>query len=302
MLHNAVCSDCNQAFGGTIDLIFARESAEGLDRYLWGIKPLAEIEKFRYSHVTLRAVNAGEFSEAQHKLFAVPESTGVGAEIVPSAAIREREGNGFVQFTEYEVIEGIWSQSPNVDWGRGVKLFGPQSAIEKMQAALGAQGVKINYRELSPLPRDTARLLQESNYSLGIHRAISKIAFNYLAYRRGSSYALLDAFDPIRRFVRFGEPPLKSAVQTTEDFPFVTTSTSEERPVVHFVSLNSHPSHRNLVGEVVLFGGRCHRVLLAEDFPGPWFDLPVSHLYNVKSRAATELEPCLPRWRHADRQ
>jgi hypothetical protein len=116
VLHNTVCSDCNQAFGETIDLIFARESAEGLDRYRLGIKPLAEIEKFRYSHVSLRAVNAGEYSDAQHRLFAVPGSTDVGAEIVPGAAIREREGNGFVQFTESEILEGIWSQNTNVDW------------------------------------------------------------------------------------------------------------------------------------------------------------------------------------------
>jgi hypothetical protein len=171
-----------------------------------------------------------------------------------------------------------------------------------MSVALEAQGVKINYRELPPLPKDTARLLQESIYSLSIHRAISKIAFNYLAYRRGPSDALLDAFDPIRRFVRFGELPSKPAVHTTEDFPFITTSTFEEVPVVHYVGLNSHPSHRNLVGEVVLSGGRCHQVLLAEDFPGPWFNLPVAHLYNVSTLAVAELCPCLPRWRHADRQ
>ncbi len=71
----------------------------------------------------------------------------------------------------------------------------------------------------------------------------------------------------------------------------------ELRPVVHFVALATHDAHSNLLGTVMLNGWLVYDVVLAEDFIGPWPELPRAHLYNVKSRTVVEMVPQRPRIR-----
>ena len=64
-----------------------------------------------------------------------------------------------------------------------------------------------------------------------------------------------------------------------------------ERPVVHWVSITSHPTHRNLLGVVLLYGFMQHTILLAQDYAGPWPEWPRAHLFNVRDHTATEVTP-----------
>ena len=51
VIHNAVCHECNQEFSRTIDLALTRSSVEGYERYRFGVKKPAEIEKFSLKYV-----------------------------------------------------------------------------------------------------------------------------------------------------------------------------------------------------------------------------------------------------------
>ena len=129
-------------------------------------------------------------------------------------------------------------------------------------------------------------------------RAIAKISFNYLAHQLGAEFAALPAFDPIRRFVRYGDDPPRIPVISTFDLPFRTNRQDDQRPVVHFINLSTHEAHRNLLGGVMLFGFMNHTIMLAENFTGPWPYLPVAHVYNVSTLETSPVPTSRPQWKH----
>jgi len=302
VLHGAVCTVCNGHFSGTIDLALTRDSMEGLERYRWGIKTPEEVERFLYRNLVLRAQDMGDFSGAQIRLGPGDSERPFTAEIVPSAVIRKRGSDSFVPFSEAQILSGEWNNE-TVDHTRGVKLFGPEDATTRMQLALEQQGVTLTYQPLrfKEPNQETTQVEHEFTISLEVKRALAKVAFNYLAYRTDPTYVLAPAFEPIRRFIRYGEEPPLPPVETTNDVPFATPESEEGVPVVHWISLESHRYHRNLLSVITLFSVQRHTVVLAEDFPGPWFDLPVAHLYNPKTLTVSEHEPVKPRWKHEDR-
>ena len=299
VLHELVCVGCNSYFGGTIDNALARDSVEGLERYRVGIKRPSEIAHFRASTITLRAHDAGEFSGAEVRLVSDAFDTELRAEILPSAAIHLADGDDYAPFSEAQILDGSW-RSERVDYRKGLKLFGPDEATASMRRALEVQGVTLNYRPLAAPETGVPELLEECTIPVLLRRAVSKIAFNYLAFRFGRELVLLPAFDPIRTYIRAGTELALPPVHVSHDLPFRTDRPAEERPQVHFLAIDGHGSHRNLLGAMTLFGYHGYTVVLAENFAGPWPELPLAHLYNVKTQMVTEMTPQRPRWRHSD--
>ncbi len=302
VLHDAVCEPCNTFFSGSIDIALTRDSVEGLERYRWGVKRPDEVARFRYRNLTVRAHDLGDFSGVPVRLGPGDDERPLAANIVPSAAVHRRNSDELVFFSEDQILSGSWNTDA-VDYTRGLKLFGADEATRRMRDALERQGIKLTYRPLALVapPGDGATLQYEFGMPPEVQRGIAKIAFNYLAFREGAQFVLSPAFDPIRQFIRFGIIPLLSPLETNNDLPFRTSAAEGFVPVVHWVSLEAHASHRNLLGVVSLFSVLRHTVILAEDYDGPWFDLPLAHLYNVKALTVSEVHPVIPRWRHDDR-
>src|SRR2546425_6254921 len=86
-IHNAVCHECNQEFSRTIDLALTRSSAEGLERYRFGVKKPAEIAKFKYSSLALRVKDKGDFHGAQFIQRPDPAGKKVVSQVVPGIAV-----------------------------------------------------------------------------------------------------------------------------------------------------------------------------------------------------------------------
>jgi hypothetical protein len=302
VLHNCVCQPCNTYFSTTLDRALTRQSIEGLERYVWGIKAPEEIEHFDFNAVSLRAHDVGEFTGVPVRLVPGSGPHGLIARIVPSAAIRNATNDEFSFFSVSDVESGAW-KSANVDWKRGIRLLGPDEALLRMRTALEAQGVMLNYRpiELPESQGDGLQIVQEFRISEDIKRGIAKVAFNYLAFRFGASLALHPAFDAIRNYIRQGAIPALPPVESTLDLPFRLPDTATHQPVVHWISLETHPAHMNFLGIVSLFSLVKHVVVLAQDFRGPWPELPVAHLYNLKLLSADEMKPQRPLWRPPDR-
>ncbi len=255
VIHNAVCHECNQEFSRTVDLALTRSSAEGFERYRFGVKKPAEIEKFKYSSLKLRVKEAGDFHGAQF----IQRSDSAGKKLVS------------------HVVAGI--------------AVGRKDSLE-------GQGVTLStWRPMKPPKSGVLTVEQEFEFTSEMQRAVAKIAFNYLAYCEGAEYALQEAFDPIRKYIRYGEKPSSSLppVISTDGLPFDRINTpggrvlkdGEKRPVIHFVSLGTN-AERNVVGAVTLFGFMSHRVMLAERFTGR-LPKPRAHLYNVRMREVFEL-------------
>jgi hypothetical protein len=283
-----VCGGCNQLYGDTIDRELQREGAEGLERYRWGAKKPAEVERFRYTQVTLRAKDAGDFSDARFELRSAPGSDELVARIVSTVAFAKRDGSGFVEFTEAQLAAGEWRANAEIDWRKGVKVFAEGEALERLMCLLAEQGVQPkNVRHLQLPFKHGQEINVEQAFAItdNMYRAIAKIAFNYLSYREGAAFVLATRFDSIRRFIRYGEVPSLPPIHTSWDLPFRFDTGAGERPVVHFVCLAPrHASHNNLLGVVSLFGFLTHTVILAENYDGVWPN-PHAHLYNLKDRS-----------------
>jgi hypothetical protein len=236
----------------------------------------------------LRADVAGDFAGAPVTLDA--RDQGLIAKPKPCGAIHNAQGEGFTYFEASSILDGSW-QAATVDWRRGVKLFGPDEAVKEMRDALAGYGAEIsNWRPLQPPDGsgEGVQVAQEFEITPIMRRGIAKIAFNYLAYRQGTAFVLTPSFDSIRRFVRYGDEPDVPPVHSSLDVALGPERVDGMRPVVHWLELTSHRNHRNLLGKVVLFGFMTHTVILAPDFDGPWFDLPVAHLFNVKQLSVSE--------------
>src|SRR5438309_864352 len=190
-----ICDECNQEFGRTIDLALNRQSVEGFERYRFGVKKPAEIEKFKYSSLKLRVKEQGDFDGAQFVQRADPAGEKIVSLIVPGIAVRRKEGEGVVHFTESEVRGGAWLENAEVDWRRGIKVFGGDAKSGEIRALLESQGVVVKWRPLKPPESSEVTVQQEFEVTPEMQRAVAKIAFNYLTYCEGVEYALLEAFD-----------------------------------------------------------------------------------------------------------
>jgi hypothetical protein len=292
-----ICHECNQEFGRTIDLALNRQSVEGFERYRFGVKQPVEIEKFKYSSLKLRVKEQGDFDGAQFVQRADPAGEKIVSLLVPGIAVRRKEGEEVVHFTEAEVRDGTWLQSGEVDWRRGIKVFGGDAKSDEIRGLLEVQGVVVKWRPLKPPESGEVTVQQEFEVTPEIQRAVGKIAFNYLTYCEGNEYPLLEAFDPIRKYIRYGEKPSSSLppVISHEGLPFDKIDTPKgevlkdgpKRPVIHFVSLGSN-AERNVAGAVSLFSFMTHRVMLAEAFAGQLPE-PRAHLYNVRMKEVFKL-------------
>jgi hypothetical protein len=292
VIHKAVCHDCNHEFSRTIDLAITRSSIWGFERYKVGVKTPAEFAKFKHSSMTLRVIEPGDSQGAQLVLRADNAGEKLVSHVLPGIGVRGKNGKEFVHFDEAQVRNGSWLQNTEVDWRRGIKVYGDETKREEIRAVLERQGVTLSdWRPLKPSPRGKIAVDQEFPFSSAIRRALAKIAFNYLTYCKGTAYALLDAFDPIRNYIRFGEMPLSSSppVQSVNGLPFskiyagaVVLESGSMRPVIHVLSLRTN-GERHVVGAISLFGAMTHHVVLAEAMKGPLLEA-CAHLYNIKLR------------------
>ncbi len=291
-----VCEKCNHEFSRTIDLALSRSSAEGFERYRFGVKKPAEIAKFKYSSLALRVKEEGDFQGAQFIQRADATGEKLVSLVVPGIGVRRKDGDQYVHFTEAQVRDGSWLQNTEVDWRRGIRVFGGGAKSDEIRALLEGQGVVVKWRPLKPPESGEVTVQQEFEFTSEMQRAAAKIAFNYLTYCEGAEYALLEAFDPIRKYIRYGEKPSSSLspVISTDGLPFdrinagnVVLKDGPKRPVIHFVGLGTN-AERNVVGAITLFGFMTHRVMLAQAFTGRLPE-PRAHLYNLKMREVFEL-------------
>ncbi len=153
-----------------------------------------------------------------------------------------------------------------------------------------------------PPPAD---ILVEKNFIIDdtVRRAITKIAFNYLAKMHGAQFALHPAFDGIRRFVRHGERPSLFLFDAVDEAILVGEPIEGPRLLGSLVTLDVAIDGASLFAQVSLLNMLTYRVLLAPDFEGErpidfrrghYFDVSGHQIYELGSRAkaTAQAPPC----------
>jgi hypothetical protein len=251
-LLRAVCDDCNQIMGDEVETPGIRGSVEGVHRYQ--TPELRDPEAFAKTPRTRVIFERDEPEWEGVRLFVRLSEDGNDVEEVLPPQVRAtfKDGRRIVYFLQD--LPGSIDVEAVESWRAFYREPADRDAIV---AALSSRGIRPEWQTpvADALPASgrasvTARII----YDDISRRLVAKIAFNYLTYVRGAEFALKPDFDPIRRFIRYGEGRGADFVEPLSS-PFLR----EEQETLGFRGSDDHlvaveeDGDRHLVGHVSLF-------------------------------------------------
>jgi len=209
ILYKTVCDKCNQYFGENIELHLGRDTIEGIMRYRYGIKP-RELSK---KHARLKfKILKGPLKG----MIVMPKYSGVHGESdiepVLQAGFFKREKQEYVYFEPQDIptSKELKEQGYELKEKKIPLCAKNDEEMNYLLKVLKEKGMDIRPEEEMPWPecvKEKRQTLVEGTIRIDpiIYRGLSKIAFNYLAYVAGRELTLLEDFNGIRSFIRYGE-------------------------------------------------------------------------------------------------
>ncbi|HUJ33383.1 MAG TPA: HNH endonuclease [Candidatus Acidoferrum sp.] len=294
---DCVCKECNGYFGRSLELALSRDSLEAVLRLRYGVKPASEAKDLRYRKLEVKIGQPGPWLGATAILEADGSGTCVEPVPIPQAGFKWRGGSEFSWIVEREVSAERLAPYKNPPRGTlEIRIVGPspedrQRLIEK----LGGLGINFDkqgeLRQIIPDEDGKVEVRLSSQVDATIFRAIAKIAFNYLAYVHGSSFALQPDFDEVRNYVRYAALPAWGAVVRPSQGPILYDDLPQLRQTNgHLITLNWNMGLRGLLVQVSLFNTTTYHVVLCPAYSGLWrYDIQRGHHFDIESRAVAPL-------------
>jgi hypothetical protein len=275
-----VCTECNDFFGRTVELKFARDSVEGHDRTRLGIKDASTFRGLGKRSTTYVEFGADSpVPGALGYLVAPKEGQDLAVTLKPRVGFARSKDGPFEwrpldAFTKADLIsmgfqrdEAVFMQTEG------------EATLDEFRTALAAEGVTFTVQSQTPPPGGMAEVELVYNISRPELRALTKIAFNYLAAVAGPDVVRDSCFDKTRRFARYDEgkspvtPPLR-ALGSPRRSHYVSVQGDGGRVVAH-VS--------------VLMRCRYYVVVLApEGFGGA---VSSAHMFDIDTKAVIPTMP-----------
>lgn len=286
-LHRLVCAACNQHFGNSIDLSFARSGAQGLLRFDFGMKALSALHQFDMRNTSQATQHSDPLLNGALAKHVVVEGKRE-YEFTPHIAIKQTDGS-FVRLTidQLESLDEVIN-SPSATPEFGV-VGHSEALIDAFNKKLGELGRSWEFDRPAPivdeLPVFAEHTIQESEA-----RAICKIGFNYLAKTTEETAPHLiffHWFDSARSFIRYGT--------ADDDYPQIGFVQAAAIPYVgdialrncHFVGidlLSLHTDRYALCSIISLFQRVVFITFLSWDYKGPR-DISSAHCWNFDTRS-----------------
>lgn len=124
----------------------------------------------------------------------------------------------------------------------------------------------------------------------GIRRCVAKFVFNYLVYECGVPFGLRTDFDPIRRFIRYGEIGEEQLVVENIRPALTNWMTGGHLVEEHVVAFAwVPPNGSDLVGRITLFNFISYNVMLARGYGGLVLPTPKGLRYDIRTRRVRPL-------------
>jgi hypothetical protein len=293
----AVCADCNQGFGDTIDLAFTRDSYEAFRRIMGGARSGAPINSLLGRRVRLALPESHPLGPLRLCLAAAPDGS-PAVFLVPQLRFRTLAGR-FICVPEAALDRRDPRDIPDLDRDQVAIFCSSAEAEERLKARLEEMGLSPPvWKPVLDLPGNgPAEFDLDIEWAVDVFvaRAAAKIGFNYLAYVTGTEFCLRQEFDGIRRFIFDGAGDWKTFVEVSHE-PILAQDHPQVRHTHgHLLTVSWAGGSRgrmegHLLAQVSLYNEVTYRIHLCRRFDGIWRDIGSGHHYDVAARRVERLD------------
>jgi hypothetical protein len=188
--------------------------------------------------------------------------------------VQHRRNDMFVRAANHDVGKDFLGRLPSL-WNEMKDRLAQQMSIDTIQSPQVFVHLSVSFDE--------------------VYRAVAKIAFNYLAVRKGTAFARRSEFDPVRQYILgdIRHAPLRTADEVAIDGRFVSALKRGEQFLVptsrHLVMLGY--SYPNVFATVTLYGQHTFVVYLGEvEFKSIMDFLPEAHEFSIDGTSHRALD------------
>ncbi len=293
-LNKIVCDECNEYFGNHLEISLGRDTLEGMSRFEHKVKNKHEFKSpGKKSRINIK-VDEGpfkgayayrEYSDSEDKIIIKP---------IPQVGFKKIDGADYVYFPLDEIPDKQYLEKHfSLKAPKSIAVLG--CTADKAQKHLSEKNISLSLSpdgEFSPsenLP-DWGCVVTGKIDQI-IFRSIAKIAFNYLTYWAGRDFVVDSSFNPIRRYIRFGEEISFPFVVIIEKAIMFDEPIEGKRRLGHLITLDWSDNKLSIASNVSLFNFNTYSVLLAKNYKGKSFNLRKGNFFNIADNEILELVP-----------
>lgn len=293
-LNKVVCDECNEYFGNNLEISLGRDTLEGMSRFKHKVKNKHEFKSLgKKSRINIK-VDEGpfrgayayqEYSDLEDKMIIKP---------IPQVGFKKIDGADYVYFPLDEIPDKQYLEKHfSLKAPKAITTLGCTS--NDAQKYLLEKNITISSNSdgefLSPENLPDWGCVVTGKIDQIVFRSIAKIAFNYLTYWVGRDYVVDSSFNPIRRYIRFGEEISYQFVVIIEKAILFDEPIAGKRRLGHIITLGLSDNKLSITSNVSLLNFNNYGVLLAKDYKGKNFNLHKGNFFNIADKEILELVP-----------
>jgi uncharacterized protein len=278
-----VCDSCNHYFANNLELALGRDSREALLRIELGLRPPSAASDLLNRRVKMSLQDSGHFDGIRVVLQPSEDGTETVPVPVPQVAVR-RGGDAWRFLLEKELTP------QNLDEFRAaasveIRIYGVGADCQRLKERLKTLGIAFEenkHLRNEPITEQASlTVVHVINVDETLVRAACKIVFNYAAKMLGTEVVRDRRFDAARRFVRYGDAPVRLA---TVQRLSVLVGPNAESAKVHACGLGWDSGY--LVGLASLFNEVTYGIRLCRAEPQEFVE--ARHFFDPLTRTIWE--------------
>lgn len=283
-----VCGDCNHYFANNLELYFGRETGESIVRFQYNLRDT--IAGSPHSRLTAKLRIPGPLFGT--KVLLGPNASATGIEIIylPQVAFANAGSDDWEWYLPDELSSELLEK---LSAGSQLRYFftSPEQEQElrgRLRELGFGDSKHIGRAVIAPQPEMITRVTYL--FDEVIRRCIAKIAFNYMSYAlKEDTWLLLQAdFDPVRRYVRYGEVPVGNIVSFFGE-PRLSQENRKSWLVEGHLLAVGWNMNENIVCNLSIFDAMTYQVVLCRRYQGLWFSLSSMHSFDLSTKEVKKL-------------
>lgn len=276
-----VCDNCNQYFGDTIELQFARNSYEG---YVCRTKyQNKQPKKFDRDNIQIC------LKDGPHKGMYIELVDSKTNNVLPQVGLKkpDRTYDYFLLSNTPSCID----ESKYLLTDKGGIHIPSYSFMDEAKQWLAQRGITFGNKQEIVLDYDNSLVEVSAQIDRTIYRAVAKIAFNYFAYHNihKKDFLLTPRFDDVRSFILNGTVPDYTIVDVNGKPILEMEKDKDQRAHGHIVIVEKNECG-SLVALVSLFNEFCYKICLAPFLPyKAKLKVGFGHFFNLHTNQINEI-------------